>query len=145
MENVKRIIVPTDGSGHADIAVERGLSLAKALKKPVVVLYVVDRPGFQAFPPESLLVDVSDLVRKEASAVLAKIEARAKTIGVDVKSEVHEGHPAEEICRTAQPDDLIVIATHGRRGLSRMLLGSVAESVIRHAPCPVLVIRHGKT
>ena len=144
MQNTQRVIIPTDGSGHADVAVERGLSLAKALGKPALVLYVVDRPGFQAFPPESLLVDVSDLVRKEATQVLGRIEEKARAMGVQTTSEVHEGHPAEEICRTAHPDDLIVIATHGRRGLSRMLLGSVAESVIRHAPCPVLVIRHGK-
>lgn len=144
MPDVQRLIVPSDGSRHADFAVERALELARALGRPVVALYVVDQPGFQAFPPESLLVDVGSVMRKEADEVLARIRSRAEAAGVSIETKVREGHPVDEICREAGPSDMIVIATHGRRGLSRMLLGSVAESVIRHAPCPVLVMRHAE-
>lgn len=144
MRTIQRILVPTDGSTHADGAVERAVDLARLLGKPIVAIYVVDQPAFQAFPPESLLVDVSDVIRKEATHVLERVQARAAKDGVQVKAEVREGHPADEIVRAATPDDLIVISTHGRRGLSRMLLGSVAETVIRHAPCPVLVVRHAR-
>jgi nucleotide-binding universal stress UspA family protein len=142
MLNVDRILVPSDGSAHAEVAVTQALELAKALHRPIVALYVVDQPGFQAFPPESILVDVTTVMRKEADHVLDAIRSRAKAAGVEAEGKVREGHPVDEICREARPADLIVIATHGRRGLSRMLLGSVAESVIRHAPCPVLVVRH---
>lgn len=142
MWDVDRILVPSDGSTHADVAVDHALDLAKVLGRPILALYVVDQPGFQSFPPESILVDVTTVMRREAEQVLNKIQARAKTAGVEATGKVREGHPVDEICREAKPSDLIIIATHGRRGLSRMLLGSVAESVIRHAPCPVLVVRH---
>lgn len=144
MHSIERILVPTDGSSHADTAVERAIELAKVLRKPVVAIYVVDHPSFQAFPPESLLVDVSDVIRKEAAHVLEKVRARAARDGVAIQVEIREGHPADEIVRAATQKDLIVIATHGRRGLTRMLLGSVAETVIRHAACPVLVVRHAR-
>lgn len=143
MKQIRRLIVPTDGSPHADVAVEHALDLAELLKIPLHAIYVVDQPSFQAFPPEALLVDLSNLIRKEANQVLEGVRRRAEARGVKVETVVREGHPSDEICGAATAQDLIVIATHGRRGLSRMLLGSVAESVIRHAPCPVLVIRHG--
>src|SRR5687767_8412505 len=142
MLNAERILVPSDGSGHADAAVDQAIALAQALKRPILALYVVDRPGFKSFPSESILVDVTAVMRKEADEVLDAIKARAEAAGVKADTKIREGHPIDEICREAKPTDLIVIATHGRRGLSRMLLGSVAESVIRHAPCPVLVVRH---
>jgi nucleotide-binding universal stress UspA family protein len=145
MKNVQRIVVPTDGSEHADVALEAAIDLAKLLKKPLHAIYVIDHPSFQAFPPESLLVDVTKLVRKEADAVLQRIQERAKKAKAKATTEVREGHPAEEIVRAATAKDLIVISTHGRRGISRMLLGSVAEAVVRSAPCPVLVIRHRRS
>jgi nucleotide-binding universal stress UspA family protein len=142
MLNVDRILVPSDGSDHAGVAVQQAIELARALQRPILALYVVDRPGFQAFPPESILVDVGSIMRKEAQEVLNGIQAKATAAGVAAETRIRDGHPVDEICKEATPSDLIVMATHGRRGLSRMLLGSVAESVIRHAPCPVLVVRH---
>lgn len=141
MKNIERILVPTDGSAHAEVALDRALDLARLLKKPLHAIYVIDHPAFQAFPPESLLVDVTKLVRQDADAALAKVMAKAKKARVKADVEIREGHPAEQIVRSALASDLIVISTHGRRGLSRILVGSVAEAVIRSAPCPVLVVR----
>jgi nucleotide-binding universal stress UspA family protein len=141
MDSFERILVGTDGSAHAEVAVTRAVALAKLLSKPLVAIYVVDPVSFRAMPPESFLADMSSILRKEANDILAGIKNRGKAEGLVVETVVREGRPAEELCAAATAKDLIVVATHGRRGLGRILLGSVAENVVRHAPCPVLVIR----
>src|SRR5687768_11297867 len=107
MKDVARILVPTDGSAHAEIALDQALDLARLLKKPLHAIYVIDHPSFQAFPPESLLVDVTKLIRKDADAVLQNVSAKAKTAKVKAVVEVREGHPAEQIVKAATPKDLI--------------------------------------
>lgn len=141
MEEFERIIVGTDGSDHAEVAVARAFSLAKVLEVPVVAMYVVDPVTFQGFPPEGLVADMTKILTEEAEEVMETIRQRGERDGVKVVGLIKEGRPAEELCQEATPKDLIVVATHGRRGLGRILLGSVAENVVRHAPCPVLVIR----
>lgn len=144
MDNVQRIVIPTDGSDHSHLAVEEGLALARTLKKPVLALYVIDDQPFQSFRGQSLLGDLRTILQREATATLADLKARGTKLGVKVATEVRTGDPAEEIVSAARPTDLIVMATHGRRGLPRLLLGSLAESVVRHAPGPVLVLRRPK-
>lgn len=141
MEEFDRIVVGTDGSEHAEVAVSKAFSLAKLLDVPIVAMYVVDPVHFQGFPPEGLVADMTKILNEEAEKVLEEIRKRGDTAGVKVVGLVKEGRPAEELCQEATARDLIVVATHGRRGLGRILLGSVAENVVRHAPCPVLVIR----
>jgi nucleotide-binding universal stress UspA family protein len=84
--------------------------------------------------------------RRAAKAELADLAARLAKRGVKVRTLLREGTPHRAIVDAAkQPGtDLIVMGTHGRTGMSRLLLGSVAELVIRHAPCPVLTVRGGK-
>jgi nucleotide-binding universal stress UspA family protein len=141
MQQFKRIVVGTDGSGHAEVAVQKAFSLADLLKTPVVAVYVVDPVHFQGFPPDSVVADMTKILREEADRVMGEVRQRAEAAGIKLQTMVREGRPAEELCTVAKADDLIVVATHGRRGLGRILLGSVAENVVRHAPCPVLVVR----
>src|SRR5688572_15066660 len=103
MLNVDRILVPSDGSAHANVAVDEAIELAKALKRPIVALYVVDQPGFQAFPPESILVDVTTVMHKEAEQVIQRIRDHARAAGVEADGKIREGHPVDEICREASP------------------------------------------
>lgn len=141
MEEFERIVVGTDGSEHAEVAMKKAFSLAKLLDIPIVAMYVVDSVQFQGFPPDSLVADMTNILNEEAESVLDEVRRRGDEEDVDVVGVVKQGRPAEELCQEATEKDLIVIATHGRRGLGRILLGSVAENVVRHAPCPVLVIR----
>lgn len=142
MEGFERILIPTDGSAHADLAVGRGLSLARLLKRPVIGIYVIDAGAIDPYPNEGWVVDLRGILEKEAAKVLQAFRQRAQAAGVAAEVQVLHGHPEEEIVKAAQASDLIVIATHGRRGLTRLLMGSVTENVVRHASCPVLVVRH---
>lgn len=136
----KKIVVPTDFSSCAEIGVQAAAGLQQASGAEVLLLHVTE-------PAHSgLRVQTSDLheaMRNEAAAKLGKIAAEAFAQGGSVRFVVKEGHPAEVICKTAAEEkaDTIIIPTHGHSGLAHMLLGSVAEKVVRHAKCSVLVVR----
>jgi universal stress protein E len=126
----KRILLATDGSRFSEAAAGAAGSLAKQSGLPVSVVSVVTSSH-------------SEERRKVAEqAVAAKVE-RLKSMGLQVEGLVVEGRPDEAIARAAEAAgaDLIVVGSHGRTGLTKVLLGSVAERVIGQAVCPVLVVR----
>jgi nucleotide-binding universal stress UspA family protein len=141
MKGYKRVLLPVDGSKHAEPALARALELARLFHAPLVCVYVVDVRALEPYPSEGLFVDLRGILEKEAHRVLERVSQRARQAKVKVETQVLEGVPEEEVVRAARPHDLIVMATHGRSGLSRLLLGSLTETVVRHAPCPVLVVR----
>lgn len=137
-----RILVAVDGSPIAAEAVKTALALATALGAEVQTLFVMDPHiscSSEIGPPlEELLelaVDEERRIRMELRAAVAIPEA--------VNHLVRVGNPADVISEVAVhwPADLVAVGSHGRSGLGRVLLGSVAEAVVRHAPCPVLVVR----
>ena len=134
-----RIIVPIDGSEIANKAAGKALALAQALNIPVVALHVI---GFDLsiydYPMEIQLIE---LLQREGHAYLEGIVTLGEDLGVTVSKKLVEGHPAEEIIKEAKEDDLIVMGSKGRTGLDRLLLGSVAENVARHASCPVMIVK----
>ncbi len=129
----KHILVPTDGSETAQRGVDYGLALARDLGAKVTVLTVTD--------PYRL----SDAAEKEAAdRVLQKVKADAGKLGVDTALvHVSEARPAEVILKVAEARGahLIVIGSHGRRGVNRLLLGSQAAEVLARAAIPVLVVK----
>lgn len=137
----RNILVPTDGSERGREAVQRALDLAKAFGGRITGLYVVDTAAFTGASAALEWQALAEAMRSEGARALGEMAEMARTAGVPVETRVAEGHPAHEIIEQAAEHDLIVMATLGRSGLSHLLLGSVAERVIRHAPCPVLVIR----
>lgn len=141
MESYKKILIPTDGSKANSIAVEKGLSLARLLGAKAKILFVVDTSTFLDLPPDDLVTNITSHMKNKGEDVLDDIEERADEVGVDIERSVIEGHPAEIIIEDSKESDIIVIGTHGRSGFSRLLLGSTAEKVIRHAMCPVMVIK----
>jgi nucleotide-binding universal stress UspA family protein len=141
MKKFNRVLFPTDGSKHAEPALAQAIGFARLLKAPLVFLYVVDARALEPYPSEGLFVDLRGILEKEAARVLEDVKSRARRAKVRAEAQVLEGVPEEEVVKAARAGDLIVMATHGRRGLSRLLLGSLAETVVRHAPCPVLVVR----
>jgi len=137
---VRTIVHPTDFSAQADNAFELALSLARDYGARVTLMHVRDLrtaayAEFAAFP-----VDPGD-DREALQRKLAEIKC-AHELEV-AKFVVAEGDPATEIVDLAKSErcDVIVMGTHGRRGLGRLLMGSVAEEVVRNAPCPVLTVK----
>jgi nucleotide-binding universal stress UspA family protein len=145
MAEFKRILVPTDFTETSELAIEWALSLAERLGSWVTVMHAYEIPivGF----PDGALVATADIATRIADASRAGLEsAIAKRQGRKVKVDgiLREGVAWEEINLVADEidADLVIIGTHGRRGLARALLGSVAENVVRTARRPILTI-HG--
>ena len=121
------IILPTDGSEVATRALDSGIALAKRLDAKVTIVTVVQHSE----------------QRQEAQEALAAAGAKAEAQGVPATMLTRTGDPAEAIMAAANEvgGDLIVMATHGRRGLAAVLLGSQTQHVISHAKVPVLIVR----
>jgi nucleotide-binding universal stress UspA family protein len=144
MISLKQIVVPTDFSDCSDRALTYGRELAKAFGASLHLLHVVHDPYSQPWAAEAFPTPLGDLLEQwqgQARARLANLvpEPDRET----TRLAVVVGSPFFEIVRYAkeQQIDLIVIGTHGRTGLARVLLGSVAQRVIGTAPCPVLAVR----
>ena len=144
----KRILVAVDGSHTADQALQEAIKLAKELQAQLRIVHAVDIVNINLsteFPNPS---EISDAMTKSGQEILRKAEAVARGAGIPVESRLIEintlGHSIPEmIAEDADtwPADIIVICTHGRRGLSHLFLGSIAEGVVRVATKPVLLIR----
>lgn len=137
----EKIVIPTDGSEQAKEAVKHGLAIAKSLGVKVLAVYVLDTSAFAVLPRDSLTTDIYSILNREAAEAVNYVVREGKKLGVFVESKISEGAPSEEIIKISSVKDLIVMGTKGRTGLARMLLGSVAENVVHHAHCPVLVVR----
>ena len=144
----RSILVPTDFSPQATAALEAATDLTRRFESKLTLLHVYGAPGlimpegFVASGPAELR-SLLDAIDKSLKALRVSAEAPGRT----VETQALQGTPAHDICEFARAHghDLIVMGTHGRTGLSRFLLGSVAERVVREAPCPVLVVRPKST
>jgi nucleotide-binding universal stress UspA family protein len=139
MEKFERILVPLDGSECAEIVLPKVEKLATDLKASIALLRVAYAHTFPGADPTEAEVKVV----REAEEYLRKIEERLKAKGFKVDSHVRYGNDADEILdHAAQKDiDFIAMTTHGRSGVKRFLLGSVAEKILRHSPKPIFLVR----
>ena len=138
----KRILIALDSEPVAVHAADRGLELARALSAEVAFIHVLDAKAVVA--PESGVPadEMVALAEADARRLMARFRDRLEG-GTSSLEFIPSGRPATEIVNAAKqwPADLIVIGSHGRGAIGRTLLGSVAEAILRHAPCPVLVIK----
>ncbi len=137
----KRMLIPTDGSEYTKAAIEKGLYLAKLCDANVTAIYVIDQTSFVNFPMDSTIVNVYSLLEKEGKEALDYVKEMAERMGINIETKMEEGSPVKKIVEESENYDIVVMGTLGRSGMSKLLLGSVAEKVTRHAYCPVLVIR----
>jgi nucleotide-binding universal stress UspA family protein len=139
MEKLERILVPLDGSDCAEMILPKVEKLATDLKGSIALLRVAYAHTFPGADP----TDAEVKVVREAEEYLRGIENRLKAKGFKADSHVRYGDDAEEILdHAAQKDiDLIAMTTHGRGGVKRFLLGSVAEKILRHSPKPIFLVR----
>ena len=143
----KHIIVPIDGSDFSLQAVDLAASLAKEQGAACTVVTVVD-----LVPAAALAAATPDLVnawlktlQEQAQSAVDSAVARVRAAGVEANAEVLKGFPPDLILQVAKQHraDLIVMGSHGRSGLRRLFVGSIAESVVRCSPIPVLIV-HGE-
>jgi len=147
---IKRILVPVDFSQDSLNALAYARDFAKNFGAELVVLYVIE-PIYYATPADLYatspnLAMLIDEQRRSGTQQLERIHADLAKHRQAARMLLKTGSPAQVIADSAKRTkaDLIIMATHGRTGLAHVLLGSVAERVLRSAPCPVLTVRHGK-
>jgi nucleotide-binding universal stress UspA family protein len=146
-DNITNILVPVDFSPHAELALRYATTLARRLGAGVGLVHVVEDPFLTgAWISEIYVPNVPELLTDliaGAERHLAVLKESAAAEGVTARTAVITGRPAEAIVEHAEAGgfDLIVMGTHGRTGLAHVMMGSVAERVVRKAPCPVLTVR----
>lgn len=139
LSDFQRILIAVDGGPISVHAVEIGVHLACSLGTEVAFIHAID-PGLTYSPgltPDQLIAEAE----RDAKAMIAGFKSLAPDLAA--LELIRIGKPAHEILAAAKewPASVIVIGSHGRSGISRVLMGSVAEAVMRHAPCPALVVR----
>lgn len=139
MEKEERILVPLDGSECAESILSKVEDLATRLTASVALLRVAYAHTFPGVDP----TDAEVMAVRDAEQYLQRLEERLKGKGVRVDSHVRYGDEAGEILDHASQKDITMIAmsTHGRSGVKRWLLGSVAEKILRHAEKPIYLVR----
>ncbi len=142
----QRILIPTDGSPASDDAIQHGLALAKLAGAQVTFLFAIENPftttwSEVGFEDVASIERVSTELRALANRALEAAKKRASAEGVQSDGIIAEdARPADAILEVAKTHDLVVMGTHGRGGLERVLIGSVTERVVRGTQTPVLVI-----
>ncbi len=137
----KNILVPTDGSEYTKAAVREAVDLAKLSGGKITALYVLDQSVFTNMPMDTAVMNVYNTLEKEGKAAVDFVRDLGAENSVEVEVSIKEGTPVKVILDESPNYDIIVMGTLGRTGMSKLLMGSVAERVVRAAQCPVLVVR----
>ena len=142
---IKKILVATDFSADADRALTVAIEMAERNDGQIEIVHA-SQPGDYVLPPPFDIVSLGPDTRalQHAEGALASKAALVRKAGVAVSTQLLTGVPHEGIVARAQDSqaDLVVVGSRGHTGLAHVLVGSVAERVVRHAPCPILVVPH---
>jgi len=144
---VRRILLPTDFSGCANYALPYAAAIARAVNATVICVNVIEpivpAVGYTGMAEAMPIAEMSEQMEDSAERELPDVMRCEDLRGLKVEEVIGHGDAAAEIVRVAdeQNVDLIVISSHGRTGLGRIIFGSTAEAVVRHARCPVLVVK----
>jgi nucleotide-binding universal stress UspA family protein len=141
--NIKKILIPIDGSDYSFRAAEFGVSVAKLVGAQVMVVYVIDAVVLDQIAKVNEREDVERELKQDGERYISYVVGLGEKQNVKVASLLAKGRPFEQVVHLAKGlgMDLIVMGTYGRRGAERILIGSVAERVIEYASCPVLVVK----
>jgi nucleotide-binding universal stress UspA family protein len=144
---IRSILVPIDFSECGNYALSYGAALARSFGASIICVHVIEpmapAVGYSGMSEPLPIADISDQLEDSAERELPKIAESEECAGLEVEELIVHGEAASEIVRVAKDRqvDLIVVSSHGRTGLGRILFGSTAEAVVRHASCPVLVVK----
>jgi nucleotide-binding universal stress UspA family protein len=137
----EKILVPLDGSEHSIKALETAVQIAHKFNGKITLIHVYSIGGLAISPTP--VRGFIEAIRKVGASILADGEKRVKAEGVHVETLLMEGHTVEQIVKTCREGkfDLIVMGARGLSKVKEMLLGSVSDGVIRHACCPILIVK----
>lgn len=143
----QRILIPIDGSTCSQLALQHGLDLAQVIGAEVTLLHVLENPltpalmGWMGPGPVAYSYNLLQDVRQAAQAILAAAAQQAAHRAVTARTVlIEEDFPATVIVQQAQAHDLVVMGTHGRRGIDRLFIGSITEGVLRQTHTPLLIV-----
>ena len=147
MAGIKKILYATDYSKASSRALAEAVKLAKQNHAELLVVHVIEPTPFVAgeeeFSSAEMYTKLDDLAKQEAQASMSKLIARLKKMKAKAQGLLFKGSVHDQIVKVAKSKkvDMIVIGTHGRTGLSKLFMGSVAGKVVSSANCPVLTVR----
>ncbi|MBL0331783.1 MAG: universal stress protein [Chlorobiota bacterium] len=148
MITINRILCPVDFSDESKDTLQYAIEFARNSGAEIVLLNVLPSESMYSYDTYVVPMSVLESTRKSAEEELDKLALKVKSELVNSKiiTEIADGNPADSITESAKRNetDLIIMSSHGRTGISRLLLGSVAELVLREAHCPVMVIKSSK-
>ena len=137
----RSILVPTDGSEYTKAAINMAVELAKGFAAKVTALYVIDQTVFVNMPLDSAVMNTYSLLKKEGDTAVEYVKQLCEDNGVECDIKIAEGSPVKCIVDSTADYDLVIMGTLGRTGFSKLMMGSVAERVVRYSNCPVMVVR----
>jgi len=141
----KNVLIPVDGSKCSQAALDHGVKLAKTVGANISLLHILEDPLTIAYSlPETVSYqpELYSELKAAALAILEKAEKQVRAEGVDCVSDlISDANPAHAILEASKEADLIIMGTHGRKGLDRFVFGSVTEGVLRRSDKPVLILR----
>lgn len=145
---IERIVVGLDGSAVSEAALGKGAELARRMNTPLHLIRVADHSlvRWGASEAAETYASLSREMQAEVDEAERYLEAAAQSLrdeGMTVTTEARSGFAARELMEAVTPEDILVVASHGRHGLERWFIGSVAEEVARRALAPVLIVRAG--
>jgi len=145
-ELFRNIVIATDGSKNAQVAISHGIEFAKLSGAIIHALHVVNTPSAISESWTAGKETIYKIMKNDGQKAVSKIKKIGEASGVEVREVLLEGYPSSEIIDFAENNniDLIVMGTLGATGLERFLMGSVAEKVVRGSKVPVLVVRSKK-
>ena len=141
----KKILVPTDGSKYAEKSLNHALVIANASGAEIIALSVIENGFSLSLPANESINDINELLHDETKQNLKNVDKIKEESGFDVNIsyKIAEGSPAKAILKVVDEEDidLIVIASSGKTGFDKFIMGSVADKVVNNAKCSVLLIR----
>ena len=148
MITLKKIMVATDFSPHSEVAINYATEFSKTFGAEILLASIVEEPSLMAeLPPMGEAYFPPNLAEMQQQSAEKALQRKIEEHGLsNARTIVTVGTPFVEIVRIAREEevDLLIIGTHGRGAIAHMLLGSVAEKIVRKAPCPVLTVRSGE-
>lgn len=144
---IRSILLPTDFSDCGNYALQYASSLARTFGASIICVHVIEpmvpSAGYSGMTEPLPIADITEQLEDSAERELPKLAECEECAGLEVEEVIAHGEAASEIVRVAKERnvDLIVVSSHGRTGLGRILFGSTAEAIVRHASCPVLVVK----